>query len=250
MVLSRNRIGGLTDRDLAILRWIGFGGIASLEQLAVRFWQSSNQITTAKARLARLEGAGLLRRAWCHKRGKPELVYTLTARGVKELPPIVQDRVRPGWPPSGEIVQQLMANDAQALIERELQPKGARIIEWRTARELRAEYGKEVARANYEGRNLPHTEIADAQIEIQAKDGSKTIVDIELDGQYFGRMLEEKMKGFGKQKSRRVWWVCTAARSNIISAAALPYRNIRVVVLTPASEPVPTTVPATGGERS
>lgn len=237
MIRNRNKTGGFTERDLAILRWLGMGGIASLEQVAVRFWQSSNQITTAKARLTRLKGAGLLQSAWCHKRGRAELVYTLTARGVNELPPIVQDRVRPGWPPSGEIVQQLVANDTQALIERELQTKGARIIEWRTARELRADYGKEVARANYEGRNLPHREIADAQIEIQVKDGSKTIVDIEIDGQYFGRMLEAKMKGFGKQKSRRVWWVCTAARASLVRAAALPYRNIRVLILTPVRVP-------------
>jgi DNA-binding PadR family transcriptional regulator len=237
MIRNRNNTGGFTERDLAILRWLGIGGIASLEQLAARFWQSSNQMTTAKAQLARLEGAGLLQSAWCHKRGRPELVYTLTARGVKELPPIVQDRVRPGWPPSGEIVQQLLANDTQALIERELQMEGARIIEWRTARELRAEYGKEVARANYEGRNLPKKEIADAEIVVQARDGSKTIVDIEIDGQYFGQMLEGKMKGFGKQKSRRVWWVCTAARENIIRAAALPYRNIRVLILAPVRVP-------------
>jgi hypothetical protein len=61
-------------------------------------------------------------------------------------------------------------------------------------------------------------------------DGAITTLDVEIDGQYYGRMLRQKVAQYG-QSGRPTLWVCTANRAATVQRATLMYPNIRVLVV-------------------
>jgi hypothetical protein len=104
------------------------------------------------------------------------------------------------------------------------------MVEWRSARVLRAEHAREQARAKWEGRSLPRQEVPDAQIILRMPGGGLVTVDIEIDGQYYGMMLRDKAAAYGRSR-RPVLWVCTAPREPLVRTAIQPYSNIDLLVV-------------------
>jgi hypothetical protein len=219
----------LTERDLLILRWVGASGIASLPQLARRYWPAATR-QTAQARLTQLREAGYLISQWRMHRGQSMQTYALTHYGVLQLPSVVQERVQAGWPGRLLVTQQLLANDAQIAIETALSARGARLVDWRSARELQRDYAREAAKARREGRSLPSREIPDAQMLVQEPEGRRVVVDIEIDGQYHGAMLASKARRYGTAR-RPLLWVCTQTRAERVARAIKPYGNITLLQL-------------------
>src|SRR5690349_10960805 len=87
----------LTARDLDLLRWIGQGGIAALDQIARRFWPGA-RMATARTRLGQLVAAGYLALRWSHTRRPPDRIYSLTRAGRAALPHRQRRQMAVGWP--------------------------------------------------------------------------------------------------------------------------------------------------------
>ena len=216
----------LTKRDAEILRWVGSCGVASLDQLARQFW-SGRQNGTAQDRLDLLVHADYLQAQWSQHRGAVERVYALAASGCAQLPCVAQERVRIGFPPSGMMRQQLLASEARLQITTAVEAAGGQTLDWKPEWELRAEYNRAVALADRRGTARPHHELADAQVVYRSGAGQERTIDIEIDGYYYGAMLQQKAACYGRSK-RTIYWICEANRMTRVRAACAAYPNIQV----------------------
>jgi hypothetical protein len=219
----------LMARDLAILRWVGRGGMAAESQIAGRFWPGC-RTATARDRLRQLVKADYLARHICDARRPGEVVYTLTPRGRRFFPPDEQRTLQIGLPAAGARRQQLVAQDAYQYLEQEAHAQGGHLVAWQGEAALRSAF-------NRTGHADPHqtlagpTEIPDAQVQIASANGHPRTYDIEIDGQYHGQMLRQKLDGFGTG-GRPTLWICTSPlRAAHIRQAAARYPNIRVIAL-------------------
>jgi hypothetical protein len=220
----------LTKRDLAILEWIGRSGIAGEQQIMRRFWPDS-RAETARDRLRQLVKAGLLTAHVCDVRRPGEDVYSLTGQGRRHFDPCERSRLQVGLPTVGEIRQQMIAQDAYLYLEEQARAHGEHLADWRAERELRADFRRTQAAAAREGQVIPDWEIADAQAVIAGADGARQTLDVEIDGQYYGRMLRQKVERCGAG-GRPTLWVCASQRrAAAVQRIAAPYGNIRVVVV-------------------
>lgn len=219
----------LTVRDLSVLRQVGSSRIATLEQLARWFWPDAT-ITSARSRLRSLAEVGYLESKWSYRNRQPVLAYTLTAAGYMQLPVVIRPRVRVGWPSMGELTQQLLANDALFTIERKLKARGAQLIDWRSVYELRAEYASTASHTWRDGGNPHRDNIADAEMHIETLAG-RQVWDVEIDGCYYGQMLDGKAKAMAKS-GKPTLWVCEQSRAARVRRATEPYKNIQLLVLT------------------
>lgn len=260
----------LTERDRAVLLFVGTQEVTSLEQLARRFWPQA-RISTAQDRLTQLVRSEYLQARRCyasnaHKAG--ELVYSLTRKAVPLFPIAEQARLHVGLPPANDMKHRLMANEVRLLLEEQLYADGGRLIGWHSERELRADCGREVARRVRAKASMPaakdvstvnahaastgetggahgggggsfkpgivgrkQLDIADARAVIQNRDGAVQEIDIEIDGQYYGKMLEEKAASLGRS-SRPVLWACSSpGRVASVTRAVQGYPNITVMQL-------------------
>ena len=205
----------LTDRDREILRFIGRNGVAALGQIHDRYWHTAKE-RTALERLQQLVNAGLLVRDQtdCRNLGKSETIYGLTRKGANELGYMSAARLMVGLPNHGEMKQQLYMQDAFSRLEKDLEARGAVLVEWRNERELRGEQRREQirlkGRAAGSRSRLNFEDIADGQAVIQEADGQLTTLDIEADGAYYGRMLTNKLADLGRS-GRPTLWVTTGA---------------------------------------
>jgi hypothetical protein len=219
----------LTARDLAILRWVGRGGIAAASQLAGRFWPGC-RATTARDRLRQLVQADYLARHTCDARRPGEVVYTLTPRGRRLFPPAEQRTLQIGLPAASARRQQLVAQDAYQYLEQEAHAQGGHLVAWQGEAALRSAFYRNARASSYQVPAGP-TEIADAQVQIAGADGRTQIYDVEIDGQYHGQMLRKKLDHCG-MGGRPTLWICAApARAAHIRQAAARYPNIRVIAL-------------------
>jgi DNA-binding PadR family transcriptional regulator len=219
----------LTDRDYAILRWIGQAGIAAEEQLQRRFWTGRSR-ETAQGRLTQLVKAGYLEQTTCDARGQEEVVYALTRQGHRQFAVAERALLQVGLPPLKARQQQLLAQEAYIRLDAEARAAGGRVHEWRSERVLRSEFRRAQQAAIRWGQPPPTWEIADGQVVIVTADGLIQEIDIEIDGQYYGRMLRSKAARFGAG-GRPTLWVCTANRVHAVSAAIEPYSNIRILAV-------------------
>jgi hypothetical protein len=219
----------LTARDRAILRWIGQAGIASLDQ-AARFAWPGRSAATAQDRLRRLVKAGYLQQTTCDARQPGEPVYTLTRAGWVLFPRQERERLRIGLPLPYERTQQLLSQEAYLLVAAETQAAGGTLVAWRSERELRGELRTAGRTATQVSWYPLLDEIPDGQVVIANTDGSTTTLDVEIDGQYYGRMLRQKAEHYG-QGGRPTLWVCTTNRAPIVERATRAYPNIRVLVV-------------------
>jgi hypothetical protein len=219
----------LMARDLAILRWVGRGGLAAENQLIRRFWPGC-RAATARDRLRRLVQADYPARHICDARRPGEVVYTLTPCGRRLFPPDEQRTLQIGLPAAGARRQQLVAQDAYQYLEQEAHAQGGHLIAWLGEAALRSAFYR-TARAGPRQALAGPTEIPDAQVQIAGVDGRTLTYDVEIDGQYHGQMLRKKLDRFGTG-GRPTLWICAApARSAHIRQAAARYPNIRVIAL-------------------
>jgi hypothetical protein len=227
----RNAAGYLTRRDLHILHWVGLGGLASLDQLARRFWPSM-QASAALDRLRQLVKGGYLAMHRCDEWTAGERVFCLTKRGAQQFEPWVREQLYCGLPPAGEIKQQLLAQEAYLRLEAQVHIEGGRIVEWLPERRLRASLMSARYRAKQSGARLSQVSIPDAQVEIVSAKGERQLFYVEIDGAYYGRMLRQKAYAL-QESGHRVVWVCTKGRAGYIGRAVAPYRNIEVLCVSP-----------------
>ena len=181
----------LTRRDHEILRFIGQGWLASLDQLHRKFWAHATPITTYE-RMRELVRAGVVERKTVHLRKAGELVYVLTRLGAAEFPYPERQKFIIGLPARHELKQQLLAQDARLILERNLANQELHLVDWLNERELRRISGRE-------------GEIPDARAIIQDNQGGLSELDFEIDGAYYSQMLKAKLRDFGKSGKQLVW---------------------------------------------
>jgi len=231
--MSKRRAKVLTDRDRALMQFIGEGGVASVEQIARRHWTTGP--ANAENRLEQLRRAGYLQGQTVDTRtpDQPERLYTLTKKGASSFDPTARRRLWVGMPSSRELRQQLMLQDVRIRLETQARSQGERLAEWHSERELRSEHNRLVNSALTAGRAVPDDlEIADARaVFVNEATGEVHELDIEADGQYFGKMLRSKVQRFG-QRARPVLWSCEGAkRSANVHRVCSRYQNIQVINL-------------------
>ena len=87
----------------------------------------------------------------------------------------------------------------------------------------------------YKTTRLNFEDIADAQIEIAEADGQLSTVptDIEVDGQYFGQMLKDKIANYARLGRPTIWVTRGAGRAARIEQeiAEAHADNIQILVL-------------------
>jgi hypothetical protein len=220
----------LLARDLAILRWVGRGGIAAESQLSGRFWPGC-RAATARDRLRQLVKADYLARYICDERRPGEVVYTLKPCGRRLFSPDEQRTLQIGLPAAGVRRQQLVAQDAYEYLEQEAHAQGGRLVAWHGEAALRRALYR-TARAGPRQAPAGPTEIPDAQVQIAGADGYTRTYDIEIDGQYHGQMLRKKLDAFGTGGHPTLWFCTAPARAAHIRQAVARYPNIRVISLT------------------
>lgn len=220
----------LTKRDLRLLSWIGQAGIAALDQLQRHFW-AGRHVQTAQDRLAQLVKMGYLHRTLCDiRRAEGEWIYSLTHQGRQQFAPQERAQLRVGQPGPGELAQQLLAQEVYLHLAEEARAQGGELVAWRAERDLRGAFHRLARQAERQHGAPPAWEIPDAQAVIVTADGSTQEVDIEIDGQYYGKMLRQKAVRFGTG-GRPTLWVCVPAREPVVRRATQPYANIRVLVV-------------------
>lgn len=233
--MSKPKAKVRTQRDDDLLRWVGRGGIASIAQLHQQFWPQAKE-QTCRDRLLQLEKASWLKSEYTdtRKHGTPELVFYLTRQGANLFTAGERERMIIGKPASHELKQQLMMQDTRIMLERRLAEDGARILDFRNERELRSQFYKKANRQRrssisqlLSGRS---DDMADCQALIERSDGSQVMVDIEIDGQYYGQMLKDKVAALARN-SNPVLYVAEIGRVRTVGAAIAAYPNIELMTL-------------------
>lgn len=238
----------LTERDRQILQFVGQGGIARLDQLKRRHWPTAQE-QTARDRLLQLEKAGWLQSHFCHQARKHNngLVFTLTNKGAAHFTSAERKRFTIGLPTHGELVQQLVGQDTRIALEIRLAAQGRRLVQWRSERELRSEFYGDQARYNRQrgrawnasasrstGRPKDVDDLYDAQAVIAGQDGQESQLGIEIDGQYYGKMLDKKLASFTARPDQPLIWATTSPlRARRIEQALAAYSHIEVLLIQP-----------------
>lgn len=226
----------LTDRDQQIMLRIGEGGLLTFNQIKNLYWPEAKD-QTAIDRLTQLVKAGYLldyQRRLDPRPGQPPTpVYTLTKKGAASFEKLVQQRLSVGLPAAHEIKQQVLAQEARIKLEQQLAERGAKLLQWRNEHELR---GDAIRQKMKNKRALGFgklADIADAAATIQEADGTTQQLDIEIDGQYYGQMLKDKISKFGRGGKPVLWVSPSAARAERIQTEAnqAGAENITVMAL-------------------
>ena len=218
----------VTARDAAILAWVGRNGLATVDQLLRQFWPGAKR-STGGDRLRQLVKARLLTVHHCDARRADEQVYCLTDGGRLHFPAAQRAHLHTGLPATHELKQQLLAGDAYVALADELTAAGVRILDWQSERTLRSEFRLAQQAAERHDAPPPTWQIADAQVVTADPDGTILTTDVEIDGQYYGAMLRNKVQRFG-EGGRPTLWVCDSApRAARVATLAAPYPTIRVI---------------------
>lgn len=189
----------VTDRDQELMRFIGQGGVATLDQLHRRHWPKA-QLQTARDRLSQLEKAGWIKAQPVSAGGHGnEIAFTLTRKGAALFPKAEAERFYIGLPSVSELKQQLKGQDARIQLEGYLAQRGEKLIYWKSEREIRSEFYRELFTYNKKhgyAHNKKHwdrpsvDDIADAQATVIDGQGNERTINIEIDGQYYGKMAQ------------------------------------------------------------
>lgn len=205
----------VTDRDREIMRFIGEGGIANLDQIVTRYWDGRVEAKkTARLRLAKLEKAGWIGSGFIDVRKPGELVFFLSRQGaLHHFSRIERARLIVGLPAWTELKQQLLLQDARLVMEQELNRKGHKLVGWFNEHQLRSEARRGRSPGSRAWYNLAG--IADARALIEDSEGSSYEVEIEADGYYWGKNLAGKLGGLA-QSAKSVIWVTTRSRQALV----------------------------------
>ena len=214
----------IQDRDRQIFRFVGEHETATFEQIKAKFWPSSANDETAKQRLDKLRRAGYIAR---HDY-QPDVLhatsrYTITKKVLRETASENASRMYTGKLIEREITQAIKSVEARLELER----RGYTVEGWISERQLQREQQAQIAQARKNGHHHPTAPaISDGQAVILNPDGKVVCADVEIDGQYWGRMLTKKINGFA---GRHVFWACTPERAERVQQAAGD--NIKVVTV-------------------
>jgi hypothetical protein len=214
-----------------ILEFIGTDGIACLENLRQKFW-ADESLETCRKYLSQLEKTGWIKSYFIHVCKPGQLVFTLTAKGAKaNFSQAARKNLMVGLPTNLEIKQQLLVQQARLELEKQLAAKGERIIEWLNERQLR----RETVRNIKSGISTLYTlnDIADARMTVQTLEDRVYRQEIEIDGEYYGQMLKNKIETY-RRKGTPILWVTTSNRANRINGeiTRAGATNISLLVLT------------------
>ena len=213
------------DRDREIFRFVGEHETATFTQVRQKFWAGSVTDKTAHDRLDKLRREGYVMRHdyTISATGRTTTRYSLTRKAVRELEPATTAHLYTGTLIAREVEQAIKGVEARLELER----RGYRVEGWISERELQRAQHAAIAQARREGKPATAEPISDGQAIIaDPTTGEVTSVDVEIDGQYWGRMLREKMHGF---TGRPLFWVCSPARAERVSRAASP--NVKVITV-------------------
>ncbi len=214
----------------SILEFIGTDGIASLENLHHKFWPEG-RAQSCRRYLRQLEKAGWLK-SYIIQVCKPgQLVFTLTAKGASShFNQAARKNLMIGLPANQEIKQQLFAQQARLLLEAQLACEGKRIVGWQNERQLRRETIQKMksGQSNHNALN----EIADARMTVSDETGRTFSQEIEIDGEYYGQMLKNKLETYGREGLPLLWVTTQNRAARIRKEIALAnITNISLLVL-------------------
>lgn len=238
----RNPVGRLTERDLEVLRWVGQGGVASLGQIACRFWPGK-RAQTALDRVRQLVKAGYLEihvydagGTWGignednERDANNERVFTLTEGGSLLFSPSERQLFYIDLPSLAEVRQQILAQEAYIRLEAQLSEQGAELVGWKSERVIRAGTLTLYRRDRQQMHTPMQLDIPDAEATVRMAGGELQILCIEVDGAYYGKMLCQKAASLAKA-GHPVIWVCTQARACCVQQAIAEYPNIQLLIL-------------------
>jgi hypothetical protein len=209
----------VTDRDRAVLRDIGQNGIATFAYIKAHYWPDQLG-RTCRERLSLMEKAGWITKEYVSLRKPGELTFSLTRLGAEHFTRPEQQRFMLGPLARHEVRQQLDALDARVALVRQYETLGFRLLDWQNERELRS---RQTSTAG--------DEIADCLAYfVNDATGQVVELDIEIDGQYFGRMLEKKIAVLAATGRPSVW-ATSASRAERIRQAVGTFTNISVLIL-------------------
>ena len=207
----------MENADRERIEFIGQHETATLKNVADKFYKGD--IEAARHRMDKLARVGLV--AKHEERADPqhqhETRYQLKKAALRELDPERAERCYVG-PISERGVQEALKGIRARL---KLEAQGVIIKEWVSGRNLTRDQTTDFRRNGWSKR------ISDGQaIIVDPATGKTTAKDIEVDGQYHGKMLDSKMRGF---EGREVIWACEPNRVARVSRAAADYPNVTVM---------------------
>jgi Replication-relaxation len=199
----------LTERDYALMRFIGSGGVATLNQIQRKFWADAKE-RTCRERLLQLEKTGYLKTYFVDARIGGEQVFIITPQGAKQFSQMERKFFFTSLPAKHELKQQLIAQDVRLKLEQDLTAQGKKLTVWKNEHQLRSEvyHATGIKFGNSAG-------IPDARAVIEDSKGKIEEIDIEVDGGYFGKMLNAKLDAL-VHGGRAGIWVTTKGRANRI----------------------------------
>lgn len=216
-----------TERDIEIMRLAGNNGIIGFKQIKREFFELASD-KTARERLSQLEKAGWIANFRSDARERGELVFKLTDEGRKLFSKVERDLFMTARPT--EYKQQLNAIDARYQLKQQLDERGAKLIDWKNEHQLKSEYGHLKHVEGVPQWQLDRLEIADARATVEEADGQQVEIDIEIDGAYYGKQLDEKI-GKMANGSRPALWVTTPNRAERIANEIAPHANLGLMVI-------------------
>jgi hypothetical protein len=225
-----------TPRDVAVLEFIGRNGVATLGQLHRTFWQNAGR-EVCQSRLVRLEKAGYLSDTYLGYRtpqfnryfAPGERLFFLTERGVRTS--AESDNLMVASPNEGELVQQIMVQEFYLWLQKRCHHKRELLLHWYNERELRSQFA-----SAKRFRRQPNFEldIPDARFRLLDSTGNIAEYAVEVDGQYSGAMLRQKVTVLNETDGKSYWVTlpCRAERiRQELSAAGAYMSDIEIVAL-------------------
>ncbi|MEI6044387.1 MAG: replication-relaxation family protein [Chloroflexota bacterium] len=212
-------------RDLKVLQFIGKGGIASISQIQTKFWPEAKERTCLE-RLQILKKEGLLtKQIVTSRKSEGELVFLITPEGSKLFSRSIQARFFHQIT-TAEIKQQLLAQDAILKLEQELIVQGKVLVDWKQEREIRSLLKRQQKKGD-----TSQLEVPDAQATVRDETtGEIYKVEIEVDGAYYGKMLQSKINRFAASNKPTIW-VTTSDRAAMIITKISNHPNITLLVV-------------------
>ncbi len=198
------------------MQLLGTDGVADLKTIHERFWPEA-KVQTCRDRLTQLEKAGWLQSHFVDtKRTKNELVFTLTNKGAKQhFNQVERKYMITRLPAYNEVHQQLMAQRARFKLEEQLRERGLELVGWNNEHKLRSQARLQQHPGTRAWGGLAGVADACALI-VNPATGAYFEQMVEVDGQYYGKMLRQKIAGITRA-GRSTLWVTTPDRANRIS---------------------------------
>lgn len=228
-----------------LLQYTGENGLATFYQLLALFWPASKSERTARARLSLLEQAGLLTHHYIGARWPAELVFCLTGRAAELFEPAQRELMIIGLPSHHEQKQILMAQDTRLYLERYLPTQHLRLIQWTNERVVRGralanrlEGGSGWLRQDESAEGPSHmAEVPDGEIILgrvnsrgELITGSQFRVYLEMDGQYWGKQLDQKLASLARLPDQTIY-VVPEPRAERLRRALEPYASSGKLIL-------------------